>query len=101
MNTPNTHTQLPENLLVVDKEWLEKEIEKINGGATTATIVLQDLLTSGNSYPLTPILEDAWENGSNYDFRFKMSQDKHASFSYAKQSFLSQPIKLKRNVKWK
>ncbi len=26
MNTPNTHTKLPENCIIVDREWLEDKI---------------------------------------------------------------------------
>ena len=87
-----THTQLPDNLIVVDKEWLKEKCKDVNGGATTATIVLQDLLTGGNSYPLNPILEDAWNKSIdsaliNWDIE---SRDKD------KQSYLSQPLTLKK-----
>jgi hypothetical protein len=119
MNTTNTHTQLPEKLIVVDREWLEEGLKNV-------TIILanyedNNLLRNGeyyrykgkqslfksilsNYYPLTPILEDYFKKGAStmYDISYisggivpqvrynSMSLDQH------KQSYLIQPITLKK-----
>jgi len=91
----NTHPQLPENLIVVDKGWLEKQIEMY-----TPTDVLdynplisetyQDVLS--NSFPLTPILEEAWSKSIDASLvHFDI-----ANREVSKQSYLSQPITLKK-----
>jgi hypothetical protein len=97
MNTPNTHTQLPENLIVVDREWLEDKIrvwedywEKTDGKKEGEIFdVIEELkAVSDNSYPLTPILEDAVHYGLNYNYE--------GTTDYYKQSYLSQLITLKK-----
>ena len=56
------HTQLPENLIVVDREWLENEIERTKSGIYDAHLVLKSIWDK--SYPLTPILMDAFIDGN-------------------------------------
>jgi len=94
-NTP--HTQLSENLIVVDREWLENEIERTKSGIYDAHLVLKAV--RDKSYPLTPILEKAWSKG-------KLSQWNHydpidrsimiTKLEQDKQSYLSQPLILKK-----
>jgi hypothetical protein len=103
MNTPNTHTQLPENLIVVDRVKLEAKIseylEKLKSSDTSkewkskyeAKLVEYHAIIC-NSFPLTPILEDAWEKSIdsaliNWDIECREKD---------KQSYLSQPITLKK-----
>jgi len=62
MNTPNTHTQLSENLIVVDREWLENEIERTKSGIYDAHLVLKSIWDK--SYTLTTILMDAFIDGN-------------------------------------
>lgn len=76
MNTPNPHTQLPENLIVVDREWLEelrKEwidyFERIGYNNGQELELIDTVLK--HSTPLTPIIEDSFSkgfcSGKNYD----------------------------------
>jgi hypothetical protein len=108
MNTPNTHTQFPDKLIVIDKEWLEEmksKCDKLAKEQPHYEIMyngINDFITqmeSNNSSPLTPILEEAWNKGklsqwNHYDeynkgkMIDKLEQDK--------KSFLSQPITLKK-----
>ena len=106
-----THTQTIPNLIVIDKEWL---IDKIKGydrvvDANTSSQFTEQLkafrneLQSviNNSYPLSPIVEDAWGKGklsqwNHYDENNKGKMIDKLEFD--KQNYLSQQIKL---VKWK
>lgn len=110
-NTP--HTQLSENLIVVDMDWLEIGVESVNTIVSNYedNKLLKDSeyykykgmqivfnTVKSNSFPLTPILEDAWSKGklsqwNHYDeynkgkMIDKLEQDK--------QSYLTQTITLK------
>lgn len=65
-----THTQTIPNLIVIDKDWLDKEIQKLvdehnstndddeKSYCITKITLLQFIVT--NSYPLSSIVEDAW-----------------------------------------
>jgi hypothetical protein len=56
-----TKQLLPSQIGCIDLEWLIGEIEKVNNGLISSTEVLQYLLN--NTFPLTPLLKDAWEKG--------------------------------------
>jgi len=91
MNTPNTHNQLPENLIVVDREWLENEIERTKSGIYDAHLVLKSI--RDKSYPLTPILEDAWSKS------YQRSLENTTSTTCQQhdlEEYSSQPITLKK-----
>jgi hypothetical protein len=92
------HTQLPENLIVVDREWLEGKLNRINKqllgmNHNKTTIRYKELIlqkkcyeaVKANSFPVTPILEDYWSKAIN------SIEDLEPSL----QSYLSQPITLK------
>jgi hypothetical protein len=87
-----THTQTIPNLIVIDKEWLLNKIKDVNKGLISSTEVLQYMFN--NSYPLSPIVEDAWDKGVLNGYYIRHSQHQGTSQLYAKQIFLSQPIKL-------
>ena len=112
MNTPNPHTQLPENLIVVDREWLQEELKKLidehnstkdeddKSLCITKYTMLQHV--KDYSYPLTPILEDYYSAGatnrldaSYIEFDGSISYYEDTYFK-DKQSYLSQPITLKK-----
>jgi hypothetical protein len=109
MNVPNTHTQLPENLIVVDREKLEARIseylEKINSSDISkewkskyeAKLVECHSILS-ECYPFTPLAEDICNkmvtivseltdpnSGTNFD---KIYDEQ--------ELLLSQPITLKK-----
>ena len=119
----NTHTQLPENLIVVDREWLDIVLESVNiivSNYEDNKLLkdseyyrykgMQSLFKSflSNSYSLTPILEEALRNGvklgkeNNF---WDIEEEKYFSdddnIDYDKQSFLSKPITLKNENKFK
>ena len=85
-----THTQTIPNLIVIDKDWLLNEIKKVNQGLISSTEVLQYMFT--NSYPLSPIVEDAWLQGKKNNVMW--ANDKE--YEVLKQNYLSQPIKLEK-----
>ena len=107
MNTPNTHTQLAENLIVVDREWLESMINKFTSTKYNSflPIVLKEVIS--NSFPLTPILEEYFKKGSKTMFDISYISGgivpqvryNQMSLEQDKQSFLSQPITLKKKLK--
>ena len=83
MNTPNTHTQLPENLIVVDREWFEKKM-KYNSFLQN---VWEPIIE--NSYSLTPILYNAFKDGNLVR--------KDIDVNEALAEYILLPIILKRN----
>jgi len=103
----NTHTQLSENLIVVDMDWLEIGVESVNTIVSNYedNKLLKDSeyykykgmqivfnTVKSNSFPLTPILEDSWENGFNAGIKL----NKNDIIGELKQSYLTQPITLKK-----
>jgi hypothetical protein len=86
------HKQLPSNLLVIDSNWLEKEIFPYMESNQRNKILY-------NSYQLTPILEDAWINGSmraQYLNPPVTGESWDSVIPKDKQSYISQPITLKK-----
>jgi len=100
MNTPNTHTQLPENCIVIDREWLEAKIkgyERVIEGNLPSPFISQiktirNELSSvlNNSYPLTPILEEYWKDG------WELKDANTDNGKYFLKDYLQQPITLKK-----
>ena len=78
------------NLIVIDREWLENEIERTKSGIYDAHLILKAV--RDKSYPLTPILEDTWENEFNAGIRL----NKNDIIGELKQSYLTQPITLSK-----
>ena len=88
------------NLIVIDKDWLEKEIKKLStehnstidddekSHCITKIIMLNFIVN--NSYPLSPIVEDAWLQGKKNNVMW--ANDKE--YEVLKQNYLSHPIKL-------
>ena len=94
-----THTQTIPNIIVIDKEWL---LDKIKGydrviDANTPSQFTEQLkalrneLQSviNNSYPLSPIVEDAYREGSTD----RILED---VVEFNLEQYLSQPIKLEK-----
>ena len=77
--------QLIPNLIVIDKEWLETEIERTKNGIYDAHLVLKSVLN--DSYPLSPIMEDAAKECRSFEGLLMDLKE------FNKQ-YLSQPIKL-------
>jgi hypothetical protein len=111
--TNNTHTQLPEKLIVIDKEWLEEmksKCDKLAKEQPHYEIMYNGIndfiiqMESNNSSPLTPILEEALENGAKtmFDISYILGgivpqvRCNPMSLEQDKKYFLSQPITLKK-----
>lgn len=102
MNTPNTHTQLPENLIVVDREWLDKQMKKLvdehnstddeddKSLCITKYTMLQHV--KDYSYQLTPILDEYYDKVEEARLRGDMVGSK----KQFKEFVLQQPITLKK-----
>ena len=98
----NTKQQTIPNLIVIDKDWLEKEIQKLVDEYNSTNDDDQKIyciakITSlnfivNNSYPLGPIVEDAWLQGKKNNVMW--ANDKE--YEVLKQNYLSQPIKLEK-----
>jgi len=104
-NTP--HTQLSENLIVVDMDWLEIGVESVNTIVSNYedNKLLKDSeyykykgmqivfnTVKSNSFPLTPILEDAWSKS------YQRSLENTTSTTCQQhdlEEYSSQPITLK------
>ena len=111
-----THTQTIPNLIVIDKDWLDKEIETLKKKRDNTVPFLinkqfdkfkQDNIDTINwcgaklsclelilaeSSPLKPIVEDAWLQGKKNNVMW--ANDKE--YEVLKQNYLSQPIKLEK-----
>ena len=96
----NTKQILPEDGLVISREWLEKEIKEWTdyferiGYKDGLELELIDTVLK-HSTPLTPIVEDAWGNGSACGYIYG-DDDKLLKL---KSLYLSQPIKLENDGK--
>lgn len=109
----NEHTQLPENLIVVDKGWLDKIILRCDKLAKKqpyyeimyngiSDFIIQ--MKGNNSYSLTPILEEGFKKGAKTMFDISYISGgvvpqvrcNQMSLEQEKQSYLSQPITLKK-----
>ena len=101
--------QIPGNLILVDREWLQEKIKGYNrvieGNSPSPFIsniksIRNELLSVlSNSFPLTPIQEAAWVNGSmkaQYLNPPITGESWDAPIPKDKQSYLSQPITLKK-----
>ena len=86
-----THTQTIPNLIVIDKEWLLNKIKDVNKGLISSTEVLQYMFN--NSYPLSPIVEDAW--GKSYERSLENTTSLTCQ-TYDMNDYLLQPIKLEK-----
>ena len=101
MNTNNTHTQLPENLMVYDKEWLDEMIKKYTPTKEVnynPIMVLMLEEVRKHSYHFTPLAEDAFTKGVDAVLECNEEPNSANMFSVyeLKQSYLSQPITLKK-----
>jgi len=103
------HTQRPENLIVVDREWLKDKIRVWENywhqtdGKKEGEIfdVIEELkAVRDNSYPLTPILEEAWDESKDTIIDNSFPEDggvriHEKRIELRKKECLSQPITLK------
>ena len=117
-NNKFTKQQTIPNLIVIDKEWVNAGFESVN--IIVANYEDNNLLKDSeyykykgmqfayksvlnNSYPLSPIVEGAWEKANaSYAFNIKLEGNCNITtltintdaIKENKQSYLSQPIKL-------
>ena len=59
-----TRELLPSQIGCIDLEWLFQKVKEVNEKRSSATELLQVLVTGGVIFPFTPLLEDAYMKGN-------------------------------------
>ena len=83
-----TRELLPSQIGCIDLEWLFQKVKEVNEKRSSATELLQVLVTGGVIFPFTPLLEDAYMKG----FKDAMCTD-CKDF----ETYIQSPIKINTN----